>query len=501
MSIESDPNGGKRLPGEPGYEDAINRQFNKRFKGRPDYVRPVTSTAETIAAVQDAVNEGRRVVATSGGQCLEAFVSDPDVKAIVDVAPMKRIEFDAERRAVMVEAGATIGDVYRTLGERWGVLTPLGEYPKIGTGGHVAGGGFGFLCRQHGLAVDFLYAVEVVTVDATGRATSVIATRDADDPHRELWWAHTGGGAGNFGIVTRQWFRAPNATGNTPQTILPAVPKTMTTFKAVWNWSDFDRTPFHRMVQQFGDWGEKNSDPGSPDTSLWLLLELHRQQLGHVVIRGVSSAEDADSQIERVVSTLGAGLPGTSTRETATLSWLDFALNPFPDMFGAPPGGVSVKVKDALLKRALTDRQIDVAYDYLTRADYDVMGGMVGLATYGGQINAVTPDATASRQRDAKFDMACTTGWLDPNDEVTNLDWVRACYRELFADTRGVPIPGDRYGGTYINHPDVDLVDATLNTSGVPWHTFYYGDNYPRLQQAKRRWDPTNVFRHGLSIR
>jgi FAD/FMN-containing dehydrogenase len=93
----------------------------------PKSGRPVASTAEAVAAVQDALNEGRRVVATSGGQCLEGFVSDPDVRAIVDVAPMKRIEFDTQCDAVMVEAGATIGDVYRTLAERWGVLTPLGN--------------------------------------------------------------------------------------------------------------------------------------------------------------------------------------------------------------------------------------------------------------------------------------------------------------------------------------------------------------------------------------
>ena len=96
------------------------------------------------------------------------------------------------------------------------------------------------------------------------------------------------------------------------------------------------------------------------------------------------------------------------------MSWLEFALNPFPDLFAAPPGGVSVKVKDALLKKRLTDRQIGVAYDYLTRTDHDVMGGMLGFATYGGRINTVAPDATASAQRGAILDMACTTGWLDP---------------------------------------------------------------------------------------
>ena len=43
--------------------------------------------------------------------------------------------------------------------------------------------------------------------------------------------------------------------------------------------------------------------------------------------------------------------------ELARMSWLQFALNPFPDLFAAPPGGVSVKVEDALLRRRLTDRR------------------------------------------------------------------------------------------------------------------------------------------------
>lgn len=82
----------------------------------------------------------------------------------------------------------------------------------------MAGGAFGFLYRQLGLAADYLYAVEVVVVDEGGRARSVVATRETFDPNRELWWAHTGGGGGNFGVVTRYWFRAPEASADESRT-------------------------------------------------------------------------------------------------------------------------------------------------------------------------------------------------------------------------------------------------------------------------------------------
>jgi aclacinomycin oxidase len=160
-----------------------------------------------------------------------------------------------------------------------------------------------------------------------------------------------------------------------------------------------------------------------------------------------------------------------------------------------------VKVKDAMLKKPFTNRQIAVAHDYLTRSDYAAPGGMLGMASYGGAVNTVASDATASAQRASILDTSCSIGWMDPRDEAQSVAWVRAFYRDLFADTGGVPVPNDRYDGAFINHPDVDLADPAWNTSGVPWPTLYYQDNYPRLQQVKRRWDPRDVFRHALSVR
>jgi hypothetical protein len=133
------------------------------------------------------------------------------------------------------------------------VTLPAGVSPNVGVGGHVVGGGFGFLCRQHGLAADHLYGVEVVVVDAMGAARSEVATREPSDPNRELWWAHTGRGGGNFGIVTRYWFRSPDATGNTPTRLLPTAPASVLTFKATWDWHavDLEAGVSVRMIQQW----------------------------------------------------------------------------------------------------------------------------------------------------------------------------------------------------------------------------------------------------------
>ena len=168
-------------PDDPRYRAVVDKRFNKRFRASPDYVRLVGSTDQVVSAVEEAVREGSRLAVTGGGHCLEGFVSDPEVRAIIDISPMKRVYYDAERQAVAIEAGATVGETFRALFETWGVVIPLGEHPEIGMGGHVVGGAFGFLCRQLGLAADYLYAVEVVTVDEGGRASSVVATRETSD--------------------------------------------------------------------------------------------------------------------------------------------------------------------------------------------------------------------------------------------------------------------------------------------------------------------------------
>lgn len=493
---------GRIGPDDPRYRSVVDKRFNKRFTARPDYVRLASSSDDVASALQDAVREERRIAVTSGGHCLEGFVSDPSVRAIIDVSPMKRVYFDPSMRAIAVECGATVGETFRALYENWGVVVPLGEYPEIGMGGHVVGGAFGFLCRELGLAADYLYAVEVMTIDDDRSARVVVATREPGDPNRELWWAHTGGGGGNFGVVTRYWFRAPNAAGADPAKLLPAAPASIMTFEAEWDWADLDTSSFHRLMRNHGEWCERNSGAASANASLWALLEIHRRQFGKILVRGLSTAGDgAARQIDAHLAALGEGTVAPRLRHETPMPWLAFALDPFPELFTMPPGGVSSKVKDALLRQRLADRQIETAYEYLTSDDFDVIGGVLGFATYGGRINAVASDATASPARDAILDMACNVGWIDPRDEARNIEWVRAFYRDLFAASGGVPVPGEAYGGALINHPDVDLTDPSLNESGVPWHTFYYRDSYSRLQRVKARWDPLNVFRHALSIR
>jgi len=275
-------------PDDPRYE---YRGVNKRFRGKPEAVRLVQSVGEVVAAVQEAVTSGRRVVVRSGGHCLEGFVADPAVQVLIDTSLMNAVYYDPDMAAFAVQAGATVGETYRRLFLGWGVLIPAGESPDIGMGGHVAGGVFGFLCREHGLAADYLYAVEVVVVDRGGTARSVVATREPSDPNRDLRWAHTGGGAGNFGIVTRYWFRAPDVSATAPPAaMLPKAPESVLTFRASWSWEDVDEASFTRLVRNHGTWCERHSEADSPFARLFSILFLNRRAMGKIEMRGLSTA-------------------------------------------------------------------------------------------------------------------------------------------------------------------------------------------------------------------
>jgi hypothetical protein len=489
-------------PDDPRYAELARRGFNKRFVGTPDYVHLVRSTEQVVDAVQEAVDSKLRLAVRSGGHCLEGFVADPAVRVVIDTSLMTRVYYDPDMSAFAVEAGATLGEVYRTLFLGWGVTVPAGETPALGAGGHLLGGAFGFLCREHGLAADHLYGVELVAVDETGTARRLVATREPSDPNRELWWAHTGGGGGNFGIVTRYWLRSSAATGRDPALLLPRAPESVLTFRVGWSWEKVDETVFTRLMRNHGEWCERNSGVDSPSTRLFSILFLRRRQYGTIELKGLSTAGTAAERLfDEHLGAISGGVGVAHTREVQRTSWLAFALDPFPELFRTGMESVLVKIKDAFLRRRFTDRQIAVAYHYLTRPDFDVPGGMLGLATYGGKVNAVAPDATASAQRDSILTTACAAGWMDSRDAARHLTWVRTLYRDLFAETGGVPVPGPVNDGALINHPDVDLADPEWNTSGVPWYTLYYKDNYARLQRIKARWDPRNVFHHALSIR
>ncbi|MEU4180367.1 BBE domain-containing protein [Streptomyces sp. NPDC026589] len=487
-------------PDDLRYEN-LRHAYNYRFLAKPDYFRLAHSPRQVEDAVREAVETGKRIAVRSGGHCGENFVAAPDVRIVLDLSPMSRVDFDRERNAFVIEAGASVGKMTDALFHHWGVTIPVGFCMGVGAGGHISGGGYGPLSRLLGLSVDHLYAVEVVVVDQDRNVSTVVATREESDPNRDLWWAHTGGGGGNFGVVTRYWMRSPDAHGTDPAGLLPRPPSALHIAEARWPWGGLTETDFVRLTGNFLRWQLANSAVDSPDADLYALLDCPHRSAGDLTLHAHLPVESprAHARMDAFLEALGAGVGTAPAIRRTSLPWLAASRYLAVPDTGPAAIGLRCKVKSADLRAPHSPEQLATLHGHLTRDDYRGTYAAVEYIAYGGKVNAVPSTATAI-PRGALVKTFYMVTWKDPAEDDRHMRWIRELYRDIHASTGGVPVPNDVNTGAYINYADIDLADPEWNSSNVPWHELYYGENYPVLQEVKAKWDPLNIFHHALSI-
>jgi hypothetical protein len=471
---------------DPRYPTLV-RGFNRRWVGTPSYVELCRDAEHVRDAVQRAVDAGLRITVRGGGHCYEDFVSGNHGGAILDLTPLGGVYRDQETGAYCVEGGATLWNVYTLLYKRYGVTLPAGSCYSVGAGGHITGGGYGLLSRLHGLTVDHLDAVEIVHVDADGRARLRTVARDsADADDRLLLWAQLGGGGGNFGVVTRFWFSDP-----------PAAPGDAHLLTLAWDWKKLDDASFATLVRNYGDFLAANSAVGSPFAGLFALLHLSQSAAGQIGLTAQYVGDQPKLLLE-FAAAMSDGLPPASpltvqlgyhglprpTTQVQTMPWL-FATQ---TLNGSGPNQRG-KYKSAYMVAPFPDRQISAIWDALTKPSNVNPQALLQVDSYGCEVNAVPSGATAVPQRTSIMKLQYQTYWTHPSQDEANLDWIRGFYDAMYGPAG--PVPDGTMDGCYVNYPDVDLVD---------WQHLYYQGDYAELQRAKARWDPGDVFNHQQSI-
>jgi hypothetical protein len=492
------------LPSNPRYTQLVTA-FNNRWVGSPQSVQLVGTTYDVQNAVQTAVSAGSQFAVRGGGHCYANFVYNPAVQTVIDMSMMNAIYFDPGMNAFAVQGGATLGDIYGTLYRGYGVTLPGGHCPGTGVGGHATGGGHGMLSRKFGLITDHIQSVEMVTVNAQGKAGVVTATRNG--ANSDLWWAISGGGGGNFGVITKYWFRSPSATGYSPSQQLPAPPTNVLLTAFTIPWSSLTQAQFTALITNLGTFLAANSDPSSPYTALSTQLTLSHVSSGNISLTTVVDATvpNATTLIQNYHSALTAGTGITPTIPYNNVLWLS-AWETINTAIPLIETNALLRnaVKSAFLVQPWTPDQIAAMYANLTTTSYSnpLFPALLQIGSMaGGAISAVPNSATAISYRNAVMLAFWNVYWPTPAGDTANIAWVRDFYRQVFASTGGVPDPANpAYQGCCINLPDLDMADPTINTSGVPWQTLYYGANYPRLQTVKAKWDPKNIFQHPMSI-
>ena len=210
-------------PDDPDYDKA-RALFYGGMDRRPAAVVKVANATDVARVVSIARESGLQLGVRSGGHSPVGH-GVPDGGIVLDLADMRALDIDADRRTAWAETGLTAAE-YTAAADAHGLATGFGDTGSVGLGGLTLGGGIGYLVRKHGLTIDDLLAAEIVTADGE------LLRADAES-HPDLFWAIRGGG-GNFGVATRFMLRLhPVGTIVGGMLMLPATPDTVHSFIAL----------------------------------------------------------------------------------------------------------------------------------------------------------------------------------------------------------------------------------------------------------------------------
>jgi FAD/FMN-containing dehydrogenase len=101
-----------------------------------------------------------------------------------------------------------------------------------------------------------------------------------------------------------------------------------------------------------------------------------------------------------------------------------------------------------------------------------------------GAMSRGPADQTAFGHRSEPYAFVVFSGWDDPDQTEANISWTRQLVGELEPYSAG---------GEYVNELGPDDPEANIRAS--------FGANYDRLAELKKRYDPTNLFRHTQNIK
>ena len=195
--VEIDGFRGRQICTNHADYDTARAVWNGSIDRRPHLIARCIGAADVAAAVRFARDHDLEIAIRGGGHNV-AGTAVCDDGIVIDLSAMRAVRVDPANRRAWVQGGALWGDVDHET-QAHGLATTGGIVSHTGVAGLTLGGGVGWLMRKHGLTVDNLLAVDVVTADGE-------RLRASGDEHPDLFWALQGGG-GNFGVVSAFEFR------------------------------------------------------------------------------------------------------------------------------------------------------------------------------------------------------------------------------------------------------------------------------------------------------
>lgn len=181
--------------GESGYE-ASCAGWNLAWVQRPAVVVRAATESDVSHAVRFAAAHQLAVAVQNTGHGVS--IPADELSVLIVTSDLNDVAIDPEAKTATVGGGAEGMPVLQAAGEH-GLAPLIGSTPHVGAVGYTLGGGFGWLGRKHGLAVDTVRALRVVLSD--GR---VVTTTPEEEP--ELFWALCGTAGSSLGVVVQMTY-------------------------------------------------------------------------------------------------------------------------------------------------------------------------------------------------------------------------------------------------------------------------------------------------------
>ena len=181
---------------DDGY-DSVRRVWNANIDRQPALIARCAGVADVQRAIGFAREHDLSLAVRGGGHSAPGYGTN-DGGLVIDLSGMRGIRVDPVRRVARAEGGALWCDLDHET-QAFGLATTGGTVSNTGIGGLTLGGGLGWLHGLHGLTIDNLLSVDLVTADGTFLTAS-------ETEHPELFWALRGGG-GNFGVAVSFEYR------------------------------------------------------------------------------------------------------------------------------------------------------------------------------------------------------------------------------------------------------------------------------------------------------
>ena len=434
---------------DPGYEEARKVRNGMIDKHPEVVVRPVNA-GDVIAALNFA-REGKLDLAVRGGAHSVPGFGTVDRGVVIDLSRMRGVRVNPAKRTARAEGGATWGD-YNAATNAFGLASTGGIISTTGVGGLTLGGGIGYLARGFGLSIDNLISADVVTADGK----LLIAS---PDQNADLFWAIRGGG-GNFGVVTSFEF----AVHPVKEIYGGPIFYELKYARDILEWfRDYIKT----APEQMGGFPAFQIAPPLP----FIPEKRHGDTFALMVACWAGPISEGERALKPFhdVAPVFAEMVGPMPYP---------ALNSAFD--GLYPPGLQHYWK-ANFVTELSDDAINAHIEHGSKVP--AMTSTVHIYPINGACHQVAADQTAFAYRDANFATVIAGMWPDPSQNSANTKWVRDYYNAT--------APLSEEGG-YINFMSEDD-QGRIKTN--------YKGNYQKLVEAKRRYDPDNLFHVNQNIK